>query len=104
LIKKEEQQQEEEQKIVRGRTRGNKQIMAPIRVAILECDTPIAPILSTYGRYGDIISRMMLAAGATMDPPILSTDVQFTKWDVVDAQEYPNLEDVDHIIISGGSM
>lgn len=78
--------------------------MAPIRVAVLECDTPIPSVLSTYGRYGDIITRMMLAGGATMDPPILSTDVHFTKWDVVDAQEYPNLEDIDHIIISGGSM
>ena len=78
--------------------------MAPLRVAILEADTPIPEIEEQFGRYGDIFANLFLTAGATMTPPMTADDFYFTKWDVEKSELYPDINDVDHIVITGSRM
>lgn len=72
-----------------------------IRVAILETDTPIDPVLDRYGTYGMIFNRWLNTGlqglGAT------DTEIQTTNWDVVDKFEYPKPEDFDALLLTGSS-
>jgi hypothetical protein len=75
--------------------------MAPFRIAVLECDTPIDAIRERHGTYGNLIKRLMQSS------LLASTAVKveaptFTSWDVV-AKEYPQFDDVDALFLSGSS-
>lgn len=74
----------------------------PLRIAILECDTPNDNVKAKYGRYGDIFTTL-LKKGADSLPAISSSEseLSLSTFDVVDAQEYPKLEDIDGIVMSG---
>ena len=76
--------------------------MAPFRLAIFECDTPIDPIRERSGTYGDICASILAAALKDV-PTKTAIEPVFTSWDVVDKQEYPNLEQVDGILLTGSS-
>src|SRR6266705_1071189 len=71
----------------------------PLRIAVLECDT-----LAKYGGYGEV-SKVLLEAGADAlrMPDVVSSKggLEISKWDVVNEQKYPALEDIDAILISG---
>ncbi|KAI0997141.1 hypothetical protein K3495_g11045 [Podosphaera aphanis] len=69
-----------------------------LRIAVLECDTLIADVRSKYGDYSDIF-RMLLdtAANDLSERPHISVSA----FDVVSAQQYPQLEEIDAILISG---
>lgn len=77
---------------------------SPVRVAILECDTPVDSVKEARGTYGDIF-RDLLEAGLSAYQSDSSSSIEptFTKWDVVTAREYPDLLDVDVILLSGSS-
>lgn len=70
----------------------------PLRIAILECDT------LKYGGYGRVF-KVFLEAGADAlrMPDVVSSKggLEISKWDVVNEQKYPALEDIDAILISG---
>lgn len=70
------------------------------RVAILECDTPIPPVVDQVGNYGDIfealLKRGLLAANSTVD-------LQISKWNVVGNPVYPNPNECDAFLLSGSS-
>ncbi|CBX93757.1 hypothetical protein IAQ61_003644 [Plenodomus lingam] len=72
----------------------------PLRIAILECDTPPPAIIDKYGKYGDIFTTLLETAAVDlgMDP---KKDLVLSSFDVVTAQEYPNLDDIDAVLISG---
>jgi hypothetical protein len=74
----------------------------PLRIAILECDTPPAALVEKYGRYDRIFATLLEAAAADLG---LSPkqDLELSAFDVVTAQEYPDLEKVDAVLISGSS-
>jgi hypothetical protein len=74
----------------------------PLRIAILECDTPLPDIVAKYGRYDRIFSTLIekAAEGLGLSP---KKDLVLSGFDVVDKQEYPNLEDIDAVLISGSS-
>jgi len=75
----------------------------PLRIAVLECDTPPADIVAKYGRYGRIFKTLLEAAaeGLGLSP---EQDLELSAYDVVTAQEYPDLEKIDAVLISGSSM
>jgi hypothetical protein len=75
----------------------------PLRIAILECDTPLPDIIERYGRYGRIFSTLLetAAEGIGLSP---KKDLELSAFDVVDKQEYPNLDDIDAVLISGSSV
>lgn len=74
-----------------------------LRVAILECDNPHEKVRAKYGNYGDIFEKL-LNDGADKIPykdgaqrPRLS----ITKYNVVNEELYPELEDVDAVLLTG---
>jgi hypothetical protein len=75
---------------------------SPLRIAVLECDTPLPDIIEKYGRYGPIFSTLLetAAEGLGLSP---EKDLEMSAFDVVDKQEYPDLEIVDAVLISGSS-
>jgi GMP synthase-like glutamine amidotransferase len=72
------------------------------RLAILECDTPIDPIKERYGTYGNIFSKL-LKDQVTASFPSSDLVLETSEWDVVNAQAYPSLEDIDGILMTGSS-
>lgn len=71
------------------------------RLAILECDVPIDPVQSKYGSYGNcfeaLINRSIQSSERSPELDNLIT----TKWDVVNAQIYPDPEHIDAVLITG---
>lgn len=76
----------------------------PLRIAVLECDTPVQGAYLKYGGYGNIF-RALLEAGADAlnQPELISSKhgLQVGAWDVVSKTEYPRLEDVDALLLTG---
>ncbi|KAM0351914.1 hypothetical protein ACHAPU_002428 [Fusarium lateritium] len=73
------------------------------RLAVLLCDTPFPSVNEKRGSYGDIFHHLL--AGALKDESLGSrandVTLDLSEWDVVTAQEYPNLEDVDGFLLTG---
>jgi hypothetical protein len=78
----------------------------PLRIAILECDTPPPDVVNRFGTYGNIF-KTLLDAGADglKQPDLLSSKkgLELSSFDVVYDTKYPDLEDVDAVLISGSS-
>jgi hypothetical protein len=73
-----------------------------LRAAILECDTPIQPVREHYGTYGDLFENL-LKAGLKAQGLDSQTDLQITKWDVVNNSVFPKPDDCDAILLTGSS-
>jgi hypothetical protein len=75
----------------------------PLRIAILECDTPLDGTRSKYGGYGGVFTALLRAGADALSHPGLSSTagLELTTWDVVTAQEYPSLDSIDAILMSG---
>ena len=77
---------------------------APLRIAILEADTPPDDIVARYGRYGKVFRTLLETAAEDMGEQGLSKEsLELSAFDVVTEQKYPELEDVDAVLISGSS-
>lgn len=76
--------------------------MPSFRLAILECDTPIDSVRRRYNSYGDIFVNILKPALEGL-PSKSAIEPVFTSWNVVDKQEYPDLEQVDGILLTGSS-
>lgn len=74
----------------------------PLRIAILECDTPPAAVVEKYGRYDRIFTTLLETAAEELGL-YPKQDLELSAFDVVTAQEYPDLEKVDAVLISGSS-
>jgi GMP synthase-like glutamine amidotransferase len=75
---------------------------SPLRIAILECDTPVPEVHKRYNGYGGVFSTLLKSSAKTLhlDP---ETDLEITAFNIVDDDKYPKLEDVDAILLSGSS-
>lgn len=77
-----------------------------LRIAVLECDEPVGKTKERYGGYGGLFKEL-LERGATHlaeQTGEKRADLEISKFDVVHKDEYPNLEDVDAILLTGSSM
>lgn len=74
----------------------------PLRIAILQCDTPPPHVVELYGKYDRIFTTLLesAATGLGLDA---KKDLELSAFDVVTAQEYPVLDDIDAVLISGSS-
>ena len=81
----------------------NSAMAAPIRLAILEADTPQPGTKKRYGGYGGVFTALFEAACQALDPPQeLGSQLYITTHDVVnDLDSYPALDTVDAILITG---
>ena len=59
-------------------------------------------IRAKYGAYGAIFTSLLNAGAKALDKPSLSpSDLQISVFDVVTKQEYPSLEDIDAVLLTG---
>lgn len=78
----------------------------PLRIAVLECDTPTPNTNAKYGGYRGVFEALLKASARALEQPERlnpDTDLQITGWDVVNGEEYPNLEEIDALILTGSS-
>ncbi|KAI0097386.1 putative class I glutamine amidotransferase [Nemania sp. FL0031] len=82
---------------------GSQNTNAPIRLAILEADTPIDPIKAKYQSYGGVFTHMFKRACASFSHPVsLESQLALSFYDVVnDPNTYPDPETIDAILITG---
>ena len=77
---------------------------APLRIAILECDTPPDDLVAQFGRYGKVFRTLLEAAADNLGVSGFSKDsLELSAYDVVSEQRYPDLEQIDAVLISGSS-
>jgi GMP synthase-like glutamine amidotransferase len=72
----------------------------PLRIAILECDEPIGKTKEKYGGYGNLFTELLHNGALEVDsqsPPQLD----ILKYDIVNHEVYPSLEDVDAVLLTG---
>ena len=73
----------------------------PLRIAVLECDTPLNKTRSNYGGYGGVFTSLLNAGAQSIG--LDKRELYISTWDVVNKQEYPQLENVDAVLITGSS-
>lgn len=75
----------------------------PLRLLILEADTPQPITNAKYGGYRGVFTALLTAAAEIMVPPRQLSDVAtITAHNIVeDMQSYPPLDDVDAVLITG---
>lgn len=74
---------------------------SPLRIAILECDTPLPNTKARFQDYGGVFEHLLRAGAKSMGRPS-QEDLVFTKHQVeLDPENYPDLDDVDAILITG---
>lgn len=75
----------------------------PLRLAILEADTPQPQANSQYGGYRGVFTSLLDKAYSSLDTPKqLTSELKITGHDVVnDLNSYPSLDDIDAVLISG---
>ncbi|KAF8445470.1 class I glutamine amidotransferase-like protein [Terfezia claveryi] len=64
----------------------------PLRIAILLCDSPLYLTAEKYGSYGGSLKNEI---------PGIENGMELTSWNVYQVEEYPNLEDIDAILMTG---
>ena len=81
---------------------------SPLRIAILETGLLQPRMQEKYGGFGKLYTKILVQAADSLDPDppgFSSNELQITCWDVVGPEaEYPDLADVDAVLISGSSM
>ncbi|KAF2010901.1 class I glutamine amidotransferase-like protein [Aaosphaeria arxii CBS 175.79] len=75
-------------------------MVALLRIAILECDKPVDPILQQRGTYGDIFEQLFDRTASGSIKANLP-EWKFSKYDVVDRQIYPSLDKIDGLLLTG---
>ncbi|OAX79779.1 hypothetical protein ACJ72_05899 [Emergomyces africanus] len=76
----------------------------PLRIAVLECDVPLAKTKSKYGGYGGVFEALLWSSAKLLNQPDKidpTTGLEISKWDVVEGDKYPNLEEIDAVLITG---
>ncbi|KAF2103206.1 class I glutamine amidotransferase-like protein [Rhizodiscina lignyota] len=76
----------------------------PLRIAMLECDTPLLKTRGKYGGYGGVFKALFEAGADALNmPDVISSKkgMEITTWDVVNSELYPKLENVDVVLLTG---
>jgi hypothetical protein len=77
----------------------------PLRIAILECDTPLEGTRTKYGGYGGVFTALLHSAADGLGRPDVSSTrgLELSIFDVVGKQEYPDLDNIDAVLMTGSS-
>jgi len=78
----------------------------PLRIAILECDTPMDGTRAKFGGYGGVFRQLLERAADALGHAGLSAKegMDLSYYHVVNEQKYPNLDDVDAVLMTGSRM
>lgn len=77
--------------------------MPPLRIAVLECDTPIGNTKAKYGGYGNLFKELLQngAQEVREKDSVQVPELDVRKYDVVNDEIYPDIEGVDAVLLSG---
>jgi GMP synthase-like glutamine amidotransferase len=77
----------------------------PLRIAILECDRPLDKTTAQYGRYGRVFRQLLERAADALGHPGLDAKqgLEISYWAVEAEDKFPDLEDIDAIMMTGSS-
>ncbi|KAK3044419.1 hypothetical protein LTS18_001337, partial [Coniosporium uncinatum] len=75
----------------------------PLRIAILECDTPLPQTDKEYHGYGGVFTALLQAGADALGHPGLSSKegLDITKFNVEHEERYPELDAIDTILLTG---
>ncbi|EYE90096.1 type 1 glutamine amidotransferase [Aspergillus ruber CBS 135680] len=76
----------------------------PLRIAVLECDTPLDNINAKYEGYGGVFKELFRESAKRLGQPEKldpETGFEISRWDIVDGDKYPNLDEVDALVLTG---
>ena len=84
----------------------------PLRIAMLECDTPLPQTKARFGGYGGVFEFLLKRGARALGPDVIDPDkdLKVTMHNVVGDESgnveeaYPDLEEIDGILITGSSM
>lgn len=75
------------------------------RLAILECDTPLPNTKAKFGSYGGVFEYLLKRGNKALGRTDFETVFKVSKFEVEQFPEtYPNIEDIDAILITGSSQ
>lgn len=81
----------------------NLKVPLPIRVAILEADTPLPNTKAKFQGYGGVF-ELLLRSGAKALDFDANTGLEISRWQVeLEPDKYPDPEKIDAILITGSS-
>ncbi|KAI1813186.1 putative class I glutamine amidotransferase [Poronia punctata] len=85
---------------------GSLSVNEPVRLALLEADTPVEGIKAKYGTYGGVFTHLFQRACDSSIPPIdLESQLSLSSHDIVnDLTAYPDPESIDAILITGSKF
>lgn len=77
----------------------------PLRIAILECDTPLDATRAQFGGYGGVFKQMLdrAADGLQHDGLSSTSGLDLSVYSVHVEDKYPELDNIDAILITGSS-
>lgn len=76
----------------------------PIRVAMLECDTPLPKTKARYDGYGGVFEALLKAGAQDLGRPDPHSGLRISHYQVeLYPERYPDLKDIDAILITGSS-
>lgn len=78
----------------------------PLRIAVLECDTPVDNVHAKYEGYGGVFKSLFRESAKALGQPERlnpETGLEISKWDIVDGDKYPELDEVDALVMTGSS-
>jgi hypothetical protein len=78
----------------------------PLRIAVLECDTPLPIADNRYNGYGGVFTALLKSSAKILNQPDRldpEPDLQISRWNIMSGIEYPKLEDIDAVLLSGSS-
>jgi hypothetical protein len=76
----------------------------PLRIAILECDTPLPGTEAKYGGYGGVFDQLLRSGAKVLGKLDPESGLQISKYQIqLDPDNYPQMDDIDAILITGSS-
>ena len=84
----------------------NLKLHRALRIAILECDTPLPQTKERFQGYGGVFELLLRSGAKALDRADLDPEasLSFSFWQVeLNPDKYPNPDDIDAILITGSS-
>ncbi len=84
----------------------NLKVAPPLRIAILECDTPLPKTQKKFQSYGGVFEFLLQSGAKALASPDLDPGAgfEFSRWQIqLNPERYPDPESIDAILITGSS-
>jgi hypothetical protein len=76
----------------------------PLRIAVLECDTPLPNTDAKYRGYGGVFEHLLKSGAEALGSPDSDIGLQISKYQVqLNPDVYPKFDDIDAVLITGSS-